>query len=104
MNWKYFFLGVSAGVAGSYIVKEATSRKGTVSPEDILNQVKEAFKKDGPISGSWINMTAEPFLRSPIQHQVYKGGITRTIDGHSELFEFIADAKTGTILETNPVV
>jgi len=100
MNWKCFFLGVSAGVAGGLIVKEATSRKEMISPEEILNRVKNAYKKDGPISGSWINMTSEPFLRSPIKHQVYKGGITRTVDGQSELFEFIADAKTGTILET----
>lgn len=100
MNWKCFFLGVSAGIAGAFIVKEATSRKETVSPEEILKRVKNAYKQDGPISGSWINMTAEPFLRSPIEHQVYKGGITRTVDGQSELHEFIADAKTGTILET----
>ncbi|SEM39240.1 Predicted small secreted protein [Mesobacillus persicus] len=101
MNWKYFFLGVGTGIASALIVKETATRRGTVSPEEVLDQVKAAFKKEGPISGSWINMTAEPFLRSPIEHQVYKGGITRNLDGRAELYEFIADAKTGTIIETN---
>ena len=101
MNWKYFFLGVGTGIAGALIVKETVARKETVSPEEVLVHAKAAFKKEGPISGSWINMTAEPFSRSPIEHQVYKGGITRTLDGRAELYEFIADAKTGTIIEAN---
>ncbi|MCM3587919.1 PepSY domain-containing protein [Mesobacillus maritimus] len=103
MNWKYFFLGVSTGVAGAYLVKEATARKENVAPEQILEKVKNAFKKEGPITGSWINMTTETYFRFPIEHQVYKGGITRNLSGQSEQYEFIADAKTGTILETSAI-
>jgi predicted small secreted protein len=100
MNWKYFLLGISTGLAGAYVLKEATARKETVSPEVVLEQVKTAFKKEGPISGSWINMNAEPYTQSPITYNVYKGGISRNVEGQSELYEFIADALTGTVIKT----
>ncbi|MBM4762604.1 PepSY domain-containing protein [Bacillus sp. B15-48] len=106
MNWKYFLIGVCSGVAGAFIVKEvkeATSRTKTISPEEVLEEVKIAFKKEGAISGSWINMDVEPYSQSPIQYRVYKGGISRNVNGQSEIYEFIADAATGTIIETNPI-
>ena len=103
MNWKYFLVGVTTGLASAYIVKEVTSRKQTVSPEDVLEQVKTAFKQEGPITGSWINMNTETYSQSPIQYDVYKGGISRLINGTTELYEFIADASTGTIIETNAI-
>jgi predicted small secreted protein len=100
MNWKYFILGIGAGFAGAYAVKEAV-RKVHVSPEQILEQAKAVFKKEGPISGSWINMNAETYSKPPIEYQVFKGGISRIADGKTQLYEFIADASTGTIIEIN---
>lgn len=99
MNWKAFLIGVGAGLAGAYAVKELYSQKETVSADKVLNQAKAAFKQSGPISGSWINMTAEPYSKPPIEYQVYKGGISRNVDGRIEQYEFIADASTGAILD-----
>jgi predicted small secreted protein len=99
MNWKYFVLGIGAGIAGAFAVKAV--RKEHVSPEQILEQAKAVFKKEGPISGSWINMNAETYSKPPIEYQVFKGGISRIAGGKTQLYEFIADASTGTIIEIN---
>lgn len=101
MNWKYFLIGVGTGLAGAYAVKEAVSRKDTISPEYVLEQAKAAFKNQGPISGSWINMNPEDYSRPPIDYKVYRGGISRSLNGIPEQYEFVADASSGTILETN---
>ncbi|MEH7886040.1 PepSY domain-containing protein [Bacillus sp. JJ1609] len=103
MNWKIFFIGVGAGLAGAYAVKELASQKETVSADKVLQHAKTVFKKSGSISGSWINMNAEPYTKPPIEYQVYKGGISRNVDGQVEQYEFIADASTGAILDTYPL-
>jgi predicted small secreted protein len=103
MNWKTFLIGVGAGLAGAYAVRELASQKETVAADKVLQHAKAAFKKSGPISGSWINMTAEPYTKQPIEYQVYKGGISRNVDGNVEQYEFIADAATGAILDAYPL-
>lgn len=72
----------------------------TLSAEKVLENVKEIFKQDGPISGSWIQMKAEPFQKNNLTYEIYKGGISRNVNGITTQYEFIADAKTGTILES----
>ncbi|MBU8879773.1 hypothetical protein BGM26_12320 [Bacillus sp. FJAT-29790] len=101
MNWKSFLLGVGVGLASGYATRELLAQKTTVSPEKALANAKDAFKKDGPISGSWIYMNAEPYKKGYLQYQVYKGGISRLASGEMEQFEFVADVGTGTILEMN---
>ncbi|MFS0864501.1 PepSY domain-containing protein [Fredinandcohnia sp. 179-A 10B2 NHS] len=102
MSWKKFLLGVGVGFAGAYLLKEAMTE--TLLPGDkALKQAKEVFKKNGPIDGSWIQMNPEEYTKSGILYKVYKGGITRTVNNESRQYEFIADAKTGTILEVNPL-
>jgi predicted small secreted protein len=103
MNWKPFLLGAAAGFAGAYAVKEIASQNESVSADKVLMQAKAAFKKSGPISGSWINMTSESYKKGPLDYQIYRGGITRNGDGTVEQYEFIADAATGAILDTYPL-
>ena len=102
MNWKYFLFGVGAGAAAAFAVKESMKHH-PVSPDQVLENTKNAFKQHGPISGSWINMETETYSKPPIVYTVYKGGVTRKRDGMNEQFEFIADALTGTILEVRPL-
>lgn len=102
MNWKSFILGAAAGVAGGYVLKEVLSKTVSVSPETVLEDVKTAFKKQGPISGSWILMKAEPFEKEMFHYNVYKGGITKQVNGVNEQYEFVADAHTGAILDVAP--
>lgn len=100
MNWKSFMLGVAVGLAGGYAAREVLAQKATVSPEKTLSNAKEAFKKKGPISGSWIQMNAEPYEKGLLQYKIYRGGISRLTGEDMEQYEFIADAGTGAILDT----
>lgn len=103
MNLKSFILGAAAGIIGGYAAHEVLNNKLKVSPEKVLEQVKKQFKQNGPISGSWIHMEAEPYEKHQIHYKVYKGGISKNNNGSNEQFEFIADAQTGTLLDVRPL-
>jgi predicted small secreted protein len=104
LNWKSFVFGLSIGIVSGYGLKEVASQKIPVSPERVLNDAKKLFKKNGPISGSWIQMKAEPYERNELTYQVYKGGISKVAEGKNKQYEFIADAASGTILDVYPFV
>lgn len=93
-------MGLGVGVVSGVVTKEILDTKTTVSPEKALANAKVLFKQSGPISGSWIHMKTEPYQRQEFSYTVYKGGISRTNNDEIEQYEFIADAKTGAIIET----
>ncbi|MFC5590441.1 hypothetical protein ACFPRA_16165 [Sporosarcina soli] len=100
MKVNNFLAGVLTGVAAGIVVSETIDRLNkNVSADTVLNTVKEAFKTEGPIDGSWIVMKTEPFQNNVISMDVYRGGISRIKNGELEQFEFAADAKTGTVVE-----
>ena len=95
-----FLAGVLTGVAAGIVVNETIDRVNqNVSADSVLNTIKDAFKNEGPIDGSWIVMKTEPFTNNVITMDVYRGGISRIKEGELEQFEFAADAKTGTVVE-----
>jgi predicted small secreted protein len=100
MKLKDFLAGILTGVATGIVVSEVIDRiDRNVAADSVLKNVKEAFKKEGPIDGSWIVMKTEPFTNKVITMDVYRGGISRIMNGELEQFEFAADAKTGTVVE-----
>ncbi|MEG0380929.1 MAG: hypothetical protein RR603_04435 [Kurthia sp.] len=100
MKARDFLVGVVAGVAAAYVIKETTSRVcPNKNPNIVLNDIKEAFKAQGPIDGSWIYMQPETFYKENIAIPVFKGGISRIEDGENINFEFAADTKSGTIVD-----
>jgi predicted small secreted protein len=101
MNWKSFVFGAAVGAISGYAIKELVTQKANASPEKVLAHVKNQFKQNGAISGSWIHMEAELYEKHQIQYRVYKGGISKNNNGSNEQFEFIADASTGTILDVS---
>jgi predicted small secreted protein len=103
MNWKSFALGAAVGAVGGIVLSGTVKDHKTVSPEKVLKEVKERFKEDGKIDGSWISMKPESFKQHTFETQVFKGGISRRVDGELEQFEFIADVKSGTILDVYPL-
>ena len=104
MNMKDFALGVVTGVSAAIIVKEVSERVSPfTSPNSILNNIKEEFRKHAPIDGSWIYMKTETFNNGFTETPVYRGGISRTIEGEVENYEFAADARSGAILEIKQV-
>lgn len=92
-----FGLGVGA-VVGSYSALWL-QKKQAVSPEKVLNKVRQAFLKEGPIEGSWIESTKKPLQKFAITQELYHGGINRLEDGKVVQYEFLADANTGSIVE-----
>ncbi|MED4203033.1 PepSY domain-containing protein [Neobacillus mesonae] len=99
MNWKSFIVGAAVGILSGYATREIILKKSKVSPEKVLENVKKKFTQTGPITGSWIHMAAEPYEKHDIHYQVYKGGISKNIDGVNEQYEFTADASTGTLID-----
>lgn len=91
-----FFTGIAAGV----LIREVSTRIETIKPAElVLHDIKQLFKKEGPIDGSWIYMKTEPFTRQAISTDVYRGGISRVRQGEVEQYDFLADARTGTVVE-----
>jgi len=100
MNLRDFMLGVTTGLAAAVIIKEASERiQPYMNPNQILENIKEEFRKESPIDGSWIYMKPESFHNGITTVPVYRGGISRVVDGQVENFEFAADARSGVIVE-----
>lgn len=103
MSWKSIITGVAVGVAASYVAIEAVSRNRSFTSEEILHIAKTAFKEQGPINGSWINMEKETLLAPDQTYTVYRGGITRMNGSIKEVYEFVSDSNTGRILDVNKI-
>lgn len=99
MNWKSFLFGTTIGAIGGFLLHKLLDEQVPLSGETVLHRVKEEFKKDGPIDGSWMQMQPENYEKYPLQLKVYRGGITRTKNGEKQQFEFVADAHTGSVID-----
>lgn len=104
MQLKSFLVGVATGLAAAIVINEINN---TVSPyrsaNDILNEIKAAFKQQGEIDGSWIYMKTENFNTGFTEVPVYRGGVSRSNNGEVEAYEFAADARTGAIIDLKQV-
>ncbi|KIL43895.1 PepSY domain-containing protein [Jeotgalibacillus soli] len=99
MNWKDITIGAAIGLAAGIAISQSTTRAVSVSADKVLKDVKNAFKQHGAIDGSWIQMKPEEYEIHAVKNQVYRGGISRHKGNELEQFEFIADAKTGTVMD-----
>ncbi|KQL32569.1 MULTISPECIES: hypothetical protein [Bacillaceae] len=100
MKLRDYMMGLGSGIVIGMIASQATNKLNiNRSPELVLREIKNSFKQEGPIDGSWIYMSPEPFANEAIHTNVYKGGISRVRNGELEQFEFSADTKTGTVVE-----
>jgi len=70
-----------------------------MNADKILNDVKEQFKAEGPIEGSWIEMTKVPWKKYAYDTEVYYGGVSRMEKGEVVHYEFVADAYTGSLMD-----
>ncbi|WP_407272250.1 PepSY domain-containing protein [Radiobacillus sp. PE A8.2] len=99
MKWSKLVIAAGLGMVAGFFLKDQVTNMQALSPEKALRTAKEVFKKQGPISGSWIYMKPEDLSKNGLTYQVYRGGVTRTIDGENKQFEFYVDTNTGTIIE-----
>ncbi|MBS4200047.1 PepSY domain-containing protein [Bacillus sp. FJAT-49732] len=103
MNWKSFIAGAVAGIVGGYCLSKKIRETMPLSGEEVLADVKHAFKKEGKIDGSWMQMKPEDYKKYAIQTKVYRGGITTRQNGERQQYEFIADAYTGSVIDIYPL-
>lgn len=89
-------IGLLSGIASTLLINQ---HKQKLSADSILQRVKKAFLKEGPIEGSWINFEKQPVRKFAVHTEGYNGGITRLEDNHLVTYEFLADAKTGSVLD-----
>lgn len=92
-------LGVSVGILSGIASAMWYHKKRTMDADLVLEDVKEAFLKEGPIEGSWIEFEKKPLRKFAIHSKTYNGGISRLEDGNMVQYEFIADAYTGTVID-----
>ncbi|GEN32487.1 putative small secreted protein [Cerasibacillus quisquiliarum] len=99
MSKKKVILAAGLGVAAGYLAKKQLDHYQKTTPENALKHAKETFKKQGPISGSWIYMKPEKVNKNGLEYEAYRGGITRTIDGENKQYEFYVDVETGAVID-----
>lgn len=88
-------LGVSAGLAIGSLIQELRLKR----PDRILTDVKASFRKSGALDGAWIEHHPVPFKRFAVQTLVYRGGVIKHEDGRAVAYEFLADTKTGKVVD-----
>ncbi|MCU9614247.1 PepSY domain-containing protein [Caldibacillus lycopersici] len=103
MKFKGLIIGVAAGVAASLLTKSIVARNHLFSSEEVLQNMKNMLKDNGKIIGSWIMTKPETLEKNASAYQVYRGGITREDENRQTDYEFVIDAKSGSILELSEV-
>lgn len=98
MKKRNLVLAAGIGVAVGYLLTTQLQSEKKVTPEKALSNAKEAFKKSGPISGSWIYMKPEEIEKNGLIFNAYRGGITRNVDGNNNQYEFYVDIETGGVV------
>lgn len=88
-----------AGLVSGWFARKYIKEKRPIHADDILDDVKERFLAEGPIDGSWIELTKTPVQKVAIETDVYYGGISRYEEDELVSYEFIADAYTGSVLD-----
>ncbi|NSL51332.1 PepSY domain-containing protein [Calidifontibacillus erzurumensis] len=103
MKLDKLLLGFCTGVIAGAILSQSAQKKTMLTSESALEIAKKAFKENGPIDGSWIYAKPEQITKYNLPYKIYRGGITRTINDKVEQYEFLIDAKTGSILEVKQI-
>ena len=98
MGIKRTVIAAGLGVVAGFVIKQQLDQHQKTTPESALKNAKEAFKRQGPISGSWIYMKPEEVEKNGLLYNAYRGGVTRNVDGENVQFEFYADADTGAVI------
>ncbi|WP_057875937.1 hypothetical protein [Liquorilactobacillus aquaticus] len=92
-------LGLLVGFATGIYANRLAKRKSYISPQKILKQIKRTFQEETPIQGAWISTFTQPFQKFAFKTQVYSGGLSRMEDHQLIQYKFLADAKTGGVLD-----
>lgn len=87
------------GIVSGYLLNGYVKKNKPLNGDKILKRIKKAFLEEGPIEGSWIELTKVPMQKFALKTKVYYGGISRIEENQLVQYEFLADAYTGTVLD-----
>lgn len=98
-DWMY----LGGSVVISFVLGMLTfaffKQKKSLKADDILKSIKKEFLKEGPIDGSWIELSKVPWKKFAYETDVYYGGISRYEESKLVQYEFIVDAYTGSLID-----
>jgi len=89
---------IAGGFAGGFLAATVIAERKLSNPDRVLKQVKKKFRELGHVDGTWMVMKPEKFHNGVFEFDVYQGGVSIVHEEGKIKYEFIADAKTGTIL------
>src|SRR5699024_6873302 len=98
MNRRNTLITLILSFVAGFLTKSILVDK-TLSPEKALEIANAAFNQTVLISSSWIYMTPETIYKNGLNYYVYRGGITRHIDGKNIESVFYTDINTCAIIE-----
>lgn len=88
--------GFAAGITVQKIISE---KRGLLSSEKVLSLVKKTVKEKLPVDGAWIFLSPHKVTKDALTAEVYQGGLTVRSGDSVSHYDFIADARAGTLLE-----
>lgn len=91
--------GLVIGFISGWMTRKETVEQQPYRADHILTNIKEIFLEEGSIEGSWIEMQPVPYEKFAYKTDGYYGGISRYENEDLVQYEFIADTKTGSLLE-----
>lgn len=89
-----FFVGFISGSATCMLMA-----KRPFSSEKVLKLVRKQAGRTLPVDGAWITLKPQTIKRDALTATVYKGGLTLAGDPPVRHLDFIADARTGALIE-----
>lgn len=99
IEWTVVAVSVILSFVLGLLTFSVYKKKKTKSADDILKSVKKEFLKEGPIDGSWIELTKVPWKKFAYETDVYYGGISRYEEDKLVQYEFIVNAYTGSMID-----
>lgn len=88
--------GFAAGFAAE---KFSAGGRRILSPEKVLRLVKQTAKESVPTDGAWIFLSPHTWTKDALTTVVYRGGLIMNESSPATHYDFIADARTGSLLE-----
>ena len=87
--------GAIIGAASVLFYKENRPKR----PGVVLEEVKQQFRDQGDIEGSWIHYDPIEYTKIESEPLVYVGGITRLEEGKAVEYHFACDIYSGEVLD-----
>ncbi|KRM90603.1 hypothetical protein [Liquorilactobacillus cacaonum] len=96
-------LGILTGFIGGVQASNILKKNTQLTPQQILENIKNSFQNEIPIQDSWIAVQTKQIRKFALTTEVYQGGVSRIEDNQLVRYEFQADAKTGSVLSLNRI-